>query len=136
MLFNWLSRLRRNKKEKIPLYIAPVEETPGPTTTHSELVAMLKAVNVDEILKNPVTQMAVVPLYCASIDNLMQEVLIPSRNRTLVGVTLVHFFKESNLDPHLAMQRLAGLFANEPSSNFARFDIITLITEMRSLAQV
>lgn len=136
MLFNWLSRLRRNKKEKIPLYIAPVEEAPGPKTTRSELVAMLKNVDINEILKNPVTQMAVVPLYCASIDNLMQEVLVPSRDRALVGVTLVHFFKESNLEPHLAMERLAGLFANEPPSNFARFDIITLITEMQSLAKV
>lgn len=136
MLFNWLSRLRRNKKEKIPLYIAPVEEVPGPATTRSELVSTLKSVNVNEILKNPVTQMAVVPLYCASIDNLMQEVLVPSRDRALVGVTLTHFFKESNLDPHLAMERLAGLFVSEPSSNFARFDITTLITEIRSLAKL
>lgn len=136
MLLNWLSRLRRNKKEKIPLYIAPIEETSGPKTTHSELVAMLKTINVDDILNNPVTQIAVVPLYCASIDILMQEVLVSSRNRSLVGVTLSHFFKESNLNPHLAMERLAGLFTTEPSSNFARFDIITLIKEMQSLAKV
>jgi hypothetical protein len=33
-------------------------------------------------------------------------------------------------------ERLAGLFTTEPSSNFARFDIITLIKEMQSLAKV
>lgn len=133
-----IERLFNNKPSKIPLY---VEEVPAPaelpkTTMRDELLKMVQECDLDTLVKSPTVQMAMLPLYCASIDNLMQEVLAPSRIRSLVGVTVHHYFKESNLPPSLALERLAGLFTTEPDSNFARYDVATLISEFRLLAKM
>ena len=128
-----LSRWFRSKKPTIrPQTLSePLKESA--TTLKARMLEMLSEVDVDALLSNPVASMSILTLYCSSCHELIQESLTPSRNRALVGVSLYSYFKDSHLPPSLVMQRLSSLFADEPTSNYARFDIDTLITELHDL---
>lgn len=126
-----ISRWFRGKRATIQSLTTP--HTPQNLSLHDKLLSALAECDLDTLMNNPVAAMSILTLYCSSCHELIQETLTPSRSRALVGVSLYSFFKDSHLPPSLVMQRLASLFSIEPTSNYARFDIDTLITELRDL---
>lgn len=136
MIANWLSGLVRKKKEIIrPLEVPVAVQESAPQSLHHRLVQELQEIDVNALMQNPLTAVSIMTLYCPSIDELMKEAITPSRMRSLVGVSLQYFFKESHLTPQLALERLSTLFKEEPKSNFARFDIQILISELQSFSK-
>lgn len=133
MLLRWL----RTKKQTIKPVSHPAEPvTPIASTLHDRLLQAVSLCDIDTLIKNPVAAMSLLTVYSSSCHELIQETLIPSRTRVLVGISLYGFFKDSHLPPSLVMERLASLFEVEPASNYARFDIENLITELHDLSRV
>lgn len=104
-------------------------------TLRDRLLQALEQCDIDALIQNPVAAMSILTLYSSSCHELAQETLTPNRNKALIGVSLYSFFKDSHLPPSLVMARLAGLFAAEPVSNYARFDIDIIITELHDLSR-